>query len=281
MACVSPMRLLIKGIPYTVPCGGCLPCRIAYQTRITFACECELQSVYARGSGASFVALTYADASLPIGDCGFPTLRRRDVQLFLKNIRRQIDYHGYNFQFKSLYAGEYGDDGHRPHYHFIFLGLTDVAAKLMLGKCWPKGFVDIGPLLPGGIRYVCKYCVKQLKGVSLVETFDEIGIERPFLQISARMGYDYIVSHLDEWSSRDYTYMRRGRRAPIPQYYRKLFFPGVASDLTYVRSAIHSARKDGVHPSEYLERQARLQEKAIVARLRADGVPLPDSLIYH
>ncbi len=73
------------------------------------------------------MTLTYDDEHLPINDYvdsdgvihGKPTLRKRDVQLFLKRLRKNYKYDNH---IKYFCCGEYGGKTFRPHYHLIIFG---------------------------------------------------------------------------------------------------------------------------------------------------------------
>lgn len=116
------------GKPFWQDCGSCLGCRLKKSKQWAVRCLKELEY----WEEACFVTLTYNDNCLPyafskslIGgydDYGNalpivePTLYRRDLQLFNKRLRRKLDKLGLNAKIKIFYAGEYGDENHRPHY---------------------------------------------------------------------------------------------------------------------------------------------------------------------
>ena len=107
-----------------IPCGKCIGCRLDYSRQ--WANRLMLESEY--HDSAYFVTLTYNEGNLPLhyyvdGSTGeaFPaaTLVKRDVQLFMKRLRKAFpDQH-----IRFYCAGEYGDESLRPHYHLILFGL--------------------------------------------------------------------------------------------------------------------------------------------------------------
>ena len=129
-----------------------------------------------------FITLTYKDSALPENEYIDPetgayeqspvhTLRRRDVQLFLKRLRKnsgqEIRYYG---------CGEYGDETFRPHYHLILFGLDLPASDLsflrqssagfpyyrseLIEKCWPHGHSLVCNISWDTCCYVARYCTK-------------------------------------------------------------------------------------------------------------------------
>lgn len=105
-------------------------------------------------------------------DSYFFSLRREDVKLWLKRVR--TDYFrkfGENLNFSFYGAGEYGSDTFRPHYHYLFYGLTDAQANFMT-EDWKKnkGFVCCKPIsklksvdVAKVSNYVAKYIVKPME----------------------------------------------------------------------------------------------------------------------
>lgn len=113
------------GLPMFMDCGHCIGCRLKKSKEWAVRCLKELEYY----DKACFVTLTYNDNCLPYAfsktlmsdyDNGIPlvepTLYRRDVILFNKRLRRELGKLGFNDKIKIFYAGEYGDENHRPHY---------------------------------------------------------------------------------------------------------------------------------------------------------------------
>ncbi|UPW40858.1 replication initiator protein [Sigmofec virus UA08Rod_6476] len=147
------------------------------------------------------LTLTYNEAHLPErGVC------RRDVQLFMKRLRKHI-----GVKVKAFGCGEYGSKGQRPHYHLIVFGwrpddlvyhhttdhgvkvyLSDTVARLWsiwvqptkekpVGHYDPIGFIGVSTdISDNTIPYFCKYMQK----------FNTLprGYARPFSIISRGIG---------------------------------------------------------------------------------------------
>lgn len=90
-----------------VPCGKCIECE--RQRANDFARRCvDEASLY---KDCCVVTLTYNSDHLPDGE----SLCRRDVQLFLKRLRKRHDVRYFG-------CGEYGSKKGRPHYHLLIFG---------------------------------------------------------------------------------------------------------------------------------------------------------------
>lgn len=120
-----------------------------------------------------FITLTYDDEHLPLD----LSLKPRDLQLFVKRLRRQVEPSTFRF-----YAvGEYGEENHRPHYHaglFGFPGCQHGRSRYRLGvaNCcywcdmvrdtWGRGYIDVGNLEPDSAQYLAGYVTKKMTSKS-------------------------------------------------------------------------------------------------------------------
>lgn len=239
MSCVSPFH--VPKTDYYVPCGRCMQCRIAKQSQLTFLSQRELLTdVYPKGLGASFVTLTYNEDSVPFCNTSgmvryssilknpkkfeskpyFMSLYKKDLQDFMKRVRRSMQYHNIDVPFRFLASGEFGDSTARPHYHLVFFGLSDVLARSVVRKNWPYGFIDVGPLSAGGLRYVCKYITKKYDSYNMYLHEKSLGVTSPFLTHSQRLGHNWILAHLDQIVDSDYTFIFNGSRCLYPKAVR-------------------------------------------------------------
>lgn len=126
-----------------LPCGKCLGCRLEYARQ--WAIRCVLESKMHNEN--CFITLTYRDKDLPENK----SVSKRDLQLFIKRLRKAIRYKGVLPKFdkamriqyykqwwhpnytepkiekvyrklKYYACGEYGDKNDRPHYHLCLFG---------------------------------------------------------------------------------------------------------------------------------------------------------------
>lgn len=153
MLCKKPYMLaqgskLSAAIP--CPCGQCMPCRI--NRRRVWTLRILLESFIHRD--CCFLTLTYAPEHIPEGG----TLVPRDVQLFLKRLRKSVPV-----KIRYFFVGEYGDISERPHYHAAIFGLPVTAVDIMQ-NAWGKGHVYLGDLTPDSARYVAGYVTKKMTG---------------------------------------------------------------------------------------------------------------------
>lgn len=168
-----------------LPCGKCIGCENDRRNR--WISRMELESYLHDGVG-TFITLTYAKAP--------PTLRKKDVQDFLKRFRQLRRRFANMPDFKYFFCGEYGSKKKRPHYHGLLFGLDlfdlfqddyiatvkdnfPVYSSPTLEKCWSFGFVTIDRITPANIRYVSKYITKQSR-LSDEFTLKSIGLGSDF-----------------------------------------------------------------------------------------------------
>lgn len=156
-----------------VPCGHCPACIVsnANEWRV------RLQEELSNSSSAFFFTLTYDDESLPIKDCsritGYPVIApcvdKRDVQLFIKRLRKKFK----TSKIRYFIVSEYGPTTFRPHYHGIIFNLPYngydlqmLSAKVNkeLRPIWNNGNILVDSVTFGRISYVTKYmlCVTDL-----------------------------------------------------------------------------------------------------------------------
>lgn len=220
MACFHPLRAwrdaqgktslrreMKDSTQLQLPCGGCLGCRQDKARGWALRCHLELE----QHRHAVFTTLTYDDAHLP------PTLQRRDLQLFLKRLRKGT--RGSRIRFFA--SGEYGEERHRPHYHALLYGISELEAD-RVDAAWQKGFTKTVAVTPAAIAYVAGYCSKKL-GWRMAreervwpETGEVYTWEPPFIQMSRRPG---IGGHARQWpqSWRSYA-VHGGHRIPVPRF---------------------------------------------------------------
>lgn len=204
------MELSRAGRVIQIPCGQCIGCRLAYSR--DWANRCMLELPYYDQSW--FVTLTYDDAHVPktwtvdkeTGEVVAPamSLRSRDLQLFLKQVRYRFP----DDRIRFFGAGEYGDNSLRPHYHIIIFGLhlqdLQPYKKSVLGfqyfnsdalsRCWidgtdgsQRGYVVVGSVSWDTCAYVARYILKKQKGAT-ASLYSDLGIEPEFSRMSLKPG---------------------------------------------------------------------------------------------
>lgn len=187
-----------------VPCGRCIGCRLDYSR--SWAVRCLLESKEHEDN--QFITLTYDDAHLPKDH----SVHKRDVQLFLKRLRKYIKYHLNIDNIKYYACGEYGDKSERPHYHLILFGLplpdkrflscvrgNKLYVSDIIAKCWPYGIHSVGEVNYETAAYTARYVMKKKKGY-LADYYKQKGIESEFNLMSRRpgIGLKYFEENYDK-----------------------------------------------------------------------------------
>lgn len=207
-----------SGIPaaypdINVPCGHCVGCRLDKSRQWADRMMLELD----HSRTAIFVTLTYDPLNVPVA-CSLDdgsvlfTLNKRDVQLFMKRLRKTFD----GREIRFYLAGEYGTETHRPHYHAILFGLSlsdfpDIkpVSKNSFGQylyssqkmyeIWKLGNVALADVSWQTCAYVARYCVKKLGDDVSRETYESFGVLSEFSLMSRKPGIAgyYHLEHPD------------------------------------------------------------------------------------
>lgn len=268
--CFSPIRIknpkkdLVLGMDsqyLTVPCNNCPECRMHKQDEWYVRSYYEYQRCLSIGGYAQAITLTYNETSLPrCTSLKLPCFSRKHIQNFLKLVRDKV---GKDLRF--FMSCEYGDEKHRPHYHFLFYVPPAIERSLLIkaiAQSWHHGIIYTSNINDGliidlrGIRYVSKYCVKDLlqnewflKNRELLkrrykitdkvrwnspeckryrEELAEFEKSRPFIQSSMHYGYYAIETHAFSRQEIVEGYVRleshakpEGIRYKMPMYYER------------------------------------------------------------
>lgn len=253
MDCTSPIH--ING--NTFPCGKCYNCRAKSRQEWVF----RLRMEYNACDFGLFPTLTYDDDHLPPDGVSV-----RDVQLFLKRLRK----HFKSQTLRYFIVSEYGDQRNtgRPHYHALlfFKGIERTYDLYdTIESAWQNGIVQFGEIEEGSIVYVTKYC---LKG-SDVPPGKNVNF-RMVSKFNGGIGADYIdrnrdfhIGKLDQpqiVSQGEYT-------SPMPRYFRNRLFKSLDLD-EYEKAEIQSMYMD--HVNEYRAKN-KIKQRKIFDRLHPGG----------
>ena len=242
-----------------IPCQNCIECRMAKASEWAFRCMKEAQEY----KDNVMITLTYDDANLPkgikidseTGECSESyTLDHRDVQLFVKRLRKK-----YGDNIKVYGCGEYGSDKEymdcrgqlrqateRPHYHIIFFNLkVDDLEFWKMSKCewsniqnplfksksisklWNKGHVDLNEVNYETCRYVAGYVMKKWKGRGSDEYYMLKGQKPPYTFSSRRpgIGHAFFMRNKEKFMNEE-TFWQKTRKGvvelPHIRYFDKL-----------------------------------------------------------
>lgn len=250
MTCFSPLRAVVLGykndgkkiikvLPnsdftnysdgyqyISLPCGHCIGCRLKYSK--VWADRCMAESRYHDSN--LFLTLTYNDDHLPVpheledGSLSpVHPLVKRDVQLFIKRLRRKLP----DQKIRYFLCGEYGSKSMRPHYHLILFGLFLDDLDLLytsddqfsyftsktIEKLWycesdpdtSAGFHIITSVNWATCAYVARYIMKKQYGDG-ASVYDDYSFPKEFTLMSRKpgIGRDFYEDHkLDIYSSVD------------------------------------------------------------------------------
>lgn len=151
--CLTPFTLQQKEVgPVLVPCGKCPLC----VARRVSAWSFRLQQEEKISSSAHFITLTYSIAQVPITSRKFMTIDKREIQLFIKRLRKS---HPPTPKLKYFCVGEYGGRTNRPHYHAILFN-ADIS---LIQPAWQLGHIHYGLVSGASIGYCLKYMAKKGK----------------------------------------------------------------------------------------------------------------------
>lgn len=163
----------------------------------------------------------------------FPVVCKKDVQLFLKRLRKKW-YGSKSGDLRYFIVSEYGPTTYRPHYHGILFNVPNCDLVTTLEKVWNMGFVSVSPVTDERVSYCAKYCccTALLPDYLTQYAFKHELIcghvyhrkfypYKPFMMCSKGIGkslleldttYNYYQSH--------YTYIRKGVHYAMPRYYK-------------------------------------------------------------
>lgn len=196
----------------TLPCGKCLECK---KRRIS-GWSYRLMKEEQRSTSALFVTLTYDTDHVPLTQKGYMTLRKQDVQLFLKRLRKKYEHTKGSRKITYYCAGEYGGRSSRPHYHIILFN----ASEEKIEKSWNLGSIHIGKVNHSSVGYTLKYISKPGR-IPYHKNDDR---KKEFSLMSKGIGSNYLTNVMIKWhhadqNNRMYTPIEEGKRIALPRYY--------------------------------------------------------------
>lgn len=133
-----------------VSCGKCLICM--ENKRKEWTTKLMLEHKYSITS--HFITLTY-DEEHYVDE--IPKVR--DVQLFLKRLRKKIE----PFKIRYYCVSEHGEQFGRLHYHALIFNLPaefQIDIHNLVQEAWGLGYVQVGDVNPATINYCTKYLFK-------------------------------------------------------------------------------------------------------------------------
>lgn len=254
-----------------LPCGQCLDCRCRHAQE--WANRIMLEAQYHDKS--YFITLTYDDMHVPRirapdGE-EVLTLRPKDLQDFIKRLRRSQEYHKDN-KIRYYAVGEYGSTTHRPHYHIIVFGLvlddlkeigrnksgTLLHDSQKIRDLWQNGLTEVDEMTWESAAYCARYTTKKI-GKAETDFYEQHGLTPEFSRMSLKpaIGWQYFVEHQQDIYKFDEIHIstaKGGRTVKPPRYYDQKF--------------------DDIYPAQMAEvkgNRREIAEAATVARLANFG----------
>lgn len=216
-----------NGVAHKVPCDKCAFCLQNKRSAWMFRIHHEMRNQEYRGW---FLTLTYDQRHVPRTASGRLSLRFRDVQLYLKRLRKLKYY------CKYICVGEYGGETDRPHYHMLLW--TDAPVSV-LEEEWKSskdgtrmGNIHFGSITMQSAMYCLKYIIQpKVRMEDEVDCFGRLvpGREKTRAQFSRGLGLSYLTADVYEWHTSDYdnpemfSYID-GRKVGLPRYYKQKIF---------------------------------------------------------
>lgn len=161
-------------------------------------------------TSALFITLTYENT--PITKNGFMTLKKKDIQDFMKRLRK-------HHKEKLVYyaAGEYGGDTNRPHYHIIMFN----ANMDTVNKAWKLGHIHFGEVSEASVGY----CLKYISKTGSIPVHNRDDREKEFQLMSKGIGKNYLTEKMAKWHKKDlvnrfYVPLKDGKKIAMPRYYK-------------------------------------------------------------
>lgn len=267
MQCISPILVTSKKRRDFVPCGKCNFCLQTRRAEWTFRLEQEQKIC----ETSTFITLTYDEEKLPISEDNLPTLRKRDITLFVKRIRK-ANALLVSWPFRYYLTGEYGENTARPHYHILAFNLHPGVIQ-NIPDYWTDGLTHQGQVETASIHYVTKYIINRVGQWN--------GRSPPFVFMSKRpgIGANYLNTH-KQWhlnGKRNYTEVH-GVKGRLPRYYAEKIFSKtqrsafrdqyiIESDLRYF-DTINRLADFHSDPYNYLDERIRSEHEKITELLK-------------
>jgi len=218
----SPKHFAHELVPFKVPCGKCIACRLEYSKQWAIRCVHE-SDLHAK---SCFVTLTYDNDHIPPNG----SLLYEDFRLFFKRLRNK-----YGKGIGYFMCGEYGETHGRPHYHALIFGhdFQDKQLKRQnaqgnecytsteLDDLWKNGRTELGSVTFESAAYVARYITKKITGEAAAEHYQ--GLTPEFAKMSTKyaIGKKWLEKYYEDIFNSGRLTIRGGHTSSIPRYYEK------------------------------------------------------------
>ncbi len=274
----------------SVPCGKCMACQIRKRKEMSLRLSCEA-SMY-DSDKCCFITLTYDDEHVPVtdfnrldspclmkedikveddgsmsvdcakvvhkavergvGELPLQTLYPRDVQKFIKRLRRYLEYvpkkdknrvgrDHVDTSIRYFCVGEYGSKFKRPHYHLMIFGWSPsdmtfwerknshvLYRSRQIERLWKYGFSTVSPVGQGVAKYCSRYVTKKFARLQDEDCFKDSVFPEFCLQSikGGGIGAPWFDDNYDSILANGFVEVRANTKAgfyrqAIPQYFMR------------------------------------------------------------
>lgn len=258
--CLTPFAPDKNKPSKVVACGKCPRCK----SRVVSGWSFRLMQQYKIAETADWITLTYAPEHMNhiITDNGFMTLCKRDVQLFLKNLR-YAQFGSNESNIKYFAVGEYGGRFNRPHYHITLFN----ARRELIQNAWKKGNVFYGDVNEASVGYTLKYMMKDGK-IPMHQRDDRV---KEFRLMSKGLGKNYLTPAMIAWhkanlTERMYCNLSGGKKISMPRYYKDKIYNEIerkeianAFELKAIDNFYKTLEREGIDHRKFLDKKAKIE----------------------
>lgn len=277
---------LTRPLLYTLPCGGCLGCRMDRATAWAIRCthEARMHELYEGGGGSAFITLTISPEHL----LAHNSVLKKSLQRFWKKLR----FHS-GVRIRYLDCGEYGDRNGRCHYHAAVFGYNfpdrvpygssrtghQLYRSDILEKAWPWGRASIGEVTLQSARYVASYVTKKVGGDNADAHYTRVSpvdgefyrVKEEFASMSLKPGLGerwFDKFHGDVFPA-DEVVLRDGTKRKPPRYYDKLYLAKFGEEAFQALKVARAKRAaEAGEADRTRERMATREESATIKHRR-------------
>lgn len=268
MRCLSPLNVSFQSdgktlawtpkkadkqfVPFKLPCGKCIECRLEYARNWAVRCVHEAKV----HEDNCFITLTYSDDKLTS-----PKLDYSHFQNFMKRLRdmrfcelldslfpncdrdaqrllwralpkeRKKELYG-TIEIGFFCTGEYGDKTKRPHWHAILFNWSPrdlvfkytsdrgdrVSSSRTLDELWSNGITEVGSVTFESAGYCARYAAKKLVH-GQDGTHDYVPISKKSSKHA--IGKRFLEKYWKDIFSYGEVVLANGVKVGIPRYYEK------------------------------------------------------------
>ena len=201
------------------------------------------------------------------------TLVKEDCDRFINNLKKKLRKTG-KPPIKYMLAGEYGEEGSRPHYHLIIWGLELGADDLynpriinkewyyqskLIESCWiertedgvrSRGISNVSSATWNTIAYTARYITKKINGNGSEMLYAANGQIKEFFRCSKGIGKAYYDKHKEEIYANDQIMVKNKKGVSYskpPHYFDKLYEKENPEHFAQIKAAREKAGQDQIN----------------------------------